>query len=89
MQHTIERAGLGTVGPVLAATLAFARRAFRAYRHRREVEMLLTANDHMLADIGLSRADVVGALQVPMGDDPSLELIRARQERRRARIRTK
>jgi|GEM_PF-3290946 len=56
---------------------------FRAWTARRQVMGLLEADDRMLADIGLTRADVVGSLEAPMDVDPSHQLIRARAERLR------
>lgn len=57
-------------------------RLFRAWRHRREVAQLLHADDRMLADIGLTRLDVEGALSAPVSYDPSQLLLRSRAERR-------
>jgi uncharacterized protein YjiS (DUF1127 family) len=58
---------------------------WRSWRSRREVELLLEADDHMLRDIGLTRGDVIGALAAAHDTDPSHHLIRARAEKRRAR----
>ena len=60
-------------------------RLYRAWRHRRDVERLLAMDDYLLSDIGLNRYDVQTALSGPVGEDPSLHLVRARQEARRRR----
>jgi uncharacterized protein YjiS (DUF1127 family) len=62
-------------------------RLWRAWEGRRQVRYLLEADDRMLADIGLSRYDVVGSLSAPADVDPSHLLIRARHERMASRAR--
>ncbi len=58
---------------------------WRAWLARRQVMVLLGADDHMLADIGLTRSDVIGSLEVGMDADPSHHLVRARAERMSSR----
>ena len=61
---------------------------FSAYLARRAVMPLLYANDRMLRDIGLSRADVVESLSGSLSADPSRLLmarINARAEAGRVR----
>jgi uncharacterized protein YjiS (DUF1127 family) len=63
-------------------------RLFAAYLARRAVMPLLYANDRMLRDIGLSRADVVESLSGSLSADPSRLLmarINARAEAARVR----
>lgn len=60
---------------------------WRALIARKQVMTLLEADDRMLADIGLTRSDVIGSLQLPMDADPSHHLIRARADHRRSRSR--
>ena len=67
--------------------LRAAHRLWRNWKSRREVEMLLEADEYMLRDIGLTRGDVVASLVAPGSVDPSHHLIRARAERRRSRSR--
>ena len=55
------------------------------WRHWREVEMLASFDDHMLADIGLTRADLHDVLAVPRWCDPATLLNRRRRERILAR----
>jgi len=69
----------------LQTALNAAWRLWKAWQSRREVIGLLEADDRMLADIGLSRGDVVGSLSAPVDVDPSHHLIRARAERMSAR----
>jgi uncharacterized protein YjiS (DUF1127 family) len=46
---------------------AFWARVTRAAQYHRELELLMHADDRMLADIGLSRFDVVSAAQASRG----------------------
>ncbi len=48
----------------------------RLVRHRREAAQLLEMDDHKLADIGLSRSDVIHALNTSPLHDPTRELSR-------------
>ena len=56
--------------------LAIAAQAVRSWRDRRTVETLTDFDDHMLADIGLTRDDVQRALDLPFADNASIELQR-------------
>jgi uncharacterized protein YjiS (DUF1127 family) len=49
---------------VMAAT-------WTAAQNRRQVRRLADLDDHLLADIGLTRDDVVGASSVPIHEDPT------------------
>ena len=55
---------------------------FRAFAHRSEVRQLAEFDDRMLADIGLSRSEVLGALAEPFHKDPSAILLLRSLERR-------
>jgi uncharacterized protein YjiS (DUF1127 family) len=57
----------------------------RALEHRREVRSLAELDERMLKDIGLSRAEVDGALAEPLHRDPSLVLVRSAERRSRIR----
>jgi uncharacterized protein YjiS (DUF1127 family) len=57
----------------------------RAWKSRRVVADLLELDDHMLADIGISRADLVSVLSLPADRDPSARLMILAVERRAAR----
>jgi uncharacterized protein YjiS (DUF1127 family) len=48
----------------------------RLVRHRREAAQLLEMDDHNLADIGLSRSDVIHAMNSSPLHDPTRELSR-------------
>jgi uncharacterized protein YjiS (DUF1127 family) len=74
------RAGTGAVvtGPFLR-WITWLR---TAWRHRRDVEVLSSFDDHMLADIGLSRTDLRDAMAGPRWRDPTVLLLDRRRERR-------
>ncbi|MEM9473208.1 MAG: DUF1127 domain-containing protein [Pseudomonadota bacterium] len=48
----------------------------RLVRHRREAAQLLEMDDRKLADIGLSRSDVIRAMNGSLLQDPTRELTR-------------
>jgi uncharacterized protein YjiS (DUF1127 family) len=59
----------------------------RAVRHRRDVMRLAELDDRSLKDIGLVRSDIAGALDQPLGTDPSKILsVRRLEHRRRPRL---
>ncbi len=71
---------------VAAAGIAMrVRRMAETIRHRREAAALGGFNDRMLADIGLSRGDVIDAFAEPPWRDPTELLVRRSAERRLAR----
>lgn len=82
MQHTVTKPAVATGASLTGALLAYAGRLWRVMQHRREVNRLLNVDDRMLADIGLTRSEVEGALETPLHVDPSMQLVRARQARR-------
>jgi uncharacterized protein YjiS (DUF1127 family) len=57
----------------------------RGLSNRRAVNQLLTCDDRMLKDIGLTRSEVAGVLGVPLFHDPSVLLARSVEWRRRGR----
>jgi uncharacterized protein YjiS (DUF1127 family) len=56
----------------------------RARRHRRDARMLAGLDRHMLADIGITRADLRDAFSEPFWDDPTALLRERAIERRLA-----
>lgn len=68
-------------GAIVGATKA-AVRAWVAHRNRRSVAQLLGYDDHMLRDIGVTRADVTASLSGGPLDDASTRLGRLARERR-------
>lgn len=54
----------------------------RVRRHRREAHVLASLDRHMLADIGITRADLRDAFSEPFWDDPTA-LLRERAIERR------
>lgn len=77
----------GSLAWIAVAAVRGVARLWRAWEDRRQVRMLLEADDRMLADIGLTRQDVTGALSAPVGEDASRYLMRSRHERLRRRAR--
>jgi uncharacterized protein YjiS (DUF1127 family) len=71
---------------VFASVLAFVTRWLKelaaARRHRREAEILVGLDRRMLADIGITRADVRDAFSEPFWDDPTALLRERALERR-------
>jgi len=59
----------------------------RAVERRRSVSTLAGFDDRMLADIGLTRSDVVDAFSSPLWEDPTLTLRSRALERRLSRHR--
>lgn len=55
-----------------------------AIRNRRSVKLLVSWDDRMLNDIGLTRGDVVSAMSGSIGDDPGYRLSALASERRHA-----
>jgi uncharacterized protein YjiS (DUF1127 family) len=70
-----SRSGSAEAG-LVHAVLQFAERTIRSWRNRRSVAQLSEFDDHMLADLGLTRGDVSAALSQPFSQDPSAELKR-------------
>jgi uncharacterized protein YjiS (DUF1127 family) len=57
----------------------------RARRHRRQAAVLAGLDRHMLADIGINRADVQDAFSEPFWEDPTALLRERANERRQNR----
>ena len=53
---------------------------------RKSIRPLLSVDERLLRDIGLTRADVVDCLSSPLADDPSDLLIARRRERAATRV---
>ncbi|WP_454917630.1 DUF1127 domain-containing protein [Xanthobacter sediminis] len=80
------------VASLLVATVVAAGRAkrwvdaaARALERRRVMADLAALDDHMLRDIGITRADVRDAVYGPVGADPTRLLVLRATERRAAR----
>lgn len=63
-----------------------ARALLRGLQRRREVNRLLSHDDRMLRDIGITRSDVISVLALPLCRDPTAHLA-ALQRRRVQRLR--
>jgi uncharacterized protein YjiS (DUF1127 family) len=55
-----------------------------AIKNRREINQLASAEPSMLRDLGITTADIDGALSQPLWHDPSARLVEAQMEWRRA-----
>ena len=67
---------------LLALVTQWLKRLAEARRHRREARILAGLDRHMLADIGITRADVSDAFSGPFWQDPT-ELLQERAHERR------
>ena len=67
---------------VLALVTAWLKELARARRHRREATVLAGLDRRMLADIGITRADVRDAFSEPFWEDPTALLRERALERR-------
>lgn len=67
---------------VLALVTHWLKESARARRHRREANILAGLDRRMLADIGITRADVRDAFSEPFWDDPTALLRERALERR-------
>ncbi len=76
---TVLRASLA----LLALVTHWLKRLSEARRHRREAQVLAGLDRRMLADIGITRADVSDAFSEPFWQDPT-ELLRERANERRS-----
>ena len=59
------------------------RKAIRHWRRRRQFRRLLDLDDHMLDDLGVTRAEVIDASYWPLSVNAAVELHRISLERRR------
>ncbi|MGH6783249.1 MAG: DUF1127 domain-containing protein [Sphingomicrobium sp.] len=66
----------------MQSLFALAKRLAGIFRHRREARILAGLDAHMLADIGLNRADLRDAFAAPLWRDPTQILERRAGERR-------
>ena len=67
---------------LVALVTAWLKQLARARRHRREANVLARLDRRMLADIGITRADLRDAFSEPFWDDPT-SLLRERALERR------
>jgi len=68
---------------ILLTVLRRAHELLAAWKGRREVATLSDLDDHLLADLGLTRGDVRDVLDLPFSYDPGRELqIRVSRNRR-------
>jgi uncharacterized protein YjiS (DUF1127 family) len=73
------------IGNAVAAVALGARQLAVDLKHRHELERLVDCDDRMLADIGLTRADLRNAWSEPLWRDPTTALENRRAELRAGR----
>ena len=71
--------GLGVLARCLAAVV-------QAFKSRRDMQVLASFDDRMLADIGLTRGDLRDAVAQPLWRDPTAVLVTRVRERRSTRL---
>ena len=52
------------------------------WRERQRIEMLLRYDDERLLDMGITRDDIRGVIELPLSYNPAIELERRRSARR-------
>jgi aspartate oxidase len=80
--HAFSRLLRIALRKVQAGLRAFWTRLVRTWQYHRELELLIHADDRMLADIGLTRFDVVSAAQESRGWHGRRDALRAAATRR-------
>ncbi len=74
---------------LLALVTRWLKELARARRHRREASMLASLDRRMLADFGITRADLHDAFSEPFWEDPTALLRERAIERRLSRVVTR
>lgn len=74
-------AGLPRAASAVARVFGGLAGLLRALRNRRQIGRLRDLSDHQLADIGLTRSDLVVAMHAPLGADPTTRLGTLARER--------
>lgn len=70
----------------IATNIAAKARRFHSNRQSRlSIERLLTYDDRMLDDMGITRSDIERALAGPITENPAMELARLRADRQNAK----
>jgi uncharacterized protein YjiS (DUF1127 family) len=82
MTQTTTRSRGADLSRLPARVIGLIGRLYRAYHHRSAIAVLGDVSDHMLADIGLTRADLRDAFAEPAWRDPTC-LMSARARRAR------
>jgi uncharacterized protein YjiS (DUF1127 family) len=72
---------------IAEVVVARAKHLGRAFRNRRDADLLARLDDRMLADIGLTRSDLRDAFAEPLWRDPTAVLVNRVAERRERRRR--
>ncbi len=77
------------LGNALNLAVVSVKAVARAIRHRRDAQVLAGLDHRMLADIGITQADVNDAFSAPLWEDPTALLSERAIERRINRTRTR
>lgn len=73
----------GVAGGVLTSLADRISGFYRTWKVRRCIVRMTDLDDHMLDDIGVSRGDLYAVLDLPLSQNPALELQRIRRNRTR------
>lgn len=79
---TFALASLAAVSGAIVNVAVVVAKAWTARRHRRAIHKLLYVDDYMLADIGITRGDIMASLSGGALDDASTRLGDLARERR-------
>jgi uncharacterized protein YjiS (DUF1127 family) len=78
---SLPRIRAAAEAPAASPFARIAARIAAAVRGRRALGELAQLEPHILADIGLSRSDVIAAFERPLSEDPTLYLARVARRR--------
>jgi uncharacterized protein YjiS (DUF1127 family) len=87
-KRVLSVAGLRAIRALAAVLRRQIGHFVQAWRHRHDMEVLASFDDHMLADIGLTRSDLRDAIAQPPWRDPTELLAERLQERQLGRATT-
>jgi len=60
-----------TTDAIAGLLWSYAKQLYKAIKHRRHIAVLLHQEDHLLADIGVTRSDLHQAIRQPLWRDPT------------------
>jgi uncharacterized protein YjiS (DUF1127 family) len=66
-----QPSGAPTVADAVRRVAVAMTAVWSSFRNRRQIRHLAALDDHLLADVGLTRADVEAAADLPLHEDPT------------------